>query len=63
MISQHADLMLISSMRDRKLPPRVNRILPSSAFLRGIRWFQTNVSGLPIRPTFKGQAVQEALDL
>jgi hypothetical protein len=24
-----------------------------------LRWFQTDVSGLPINPIFKGQAVQE----
>ena len=32
-------------------------IFPSSGLLRGIRWFQTDVSGLPVRRFFSGQAV------
>ena len=32
------------------------RILPSSGLLRDVRWFETDVSGLPIGPNFKGQA-------
>ena len=43
------------TVRDRRLPPRLNRILPSAGLLRGVRWFKTDVSGLPIRPIFKGQ--------
>jgi hypothetical protein len=29
--------------------------LPSSGFLRGMKWSETDVSGLPIGPSFKGQ--------
>jgi hypothetical protein len=32
-------------------------ILPSSGSLRGVRWLDTDVSGLPIGPNFKGQDV------
>jgi hypothetical protein len=31
-------------------------ILPPSGSLRSVRWFETDVSGLPIRPVLKGQA-------
>jgi hypothetical protein len=34
-----------------------NVILPSSELLRGVRWFETDVSVLPVGPIFKGQAV------
>jgi hypothetical protein len=37
----------------------LSSILPSSGLLRGVRWFETDVSGLPVGPIFKGQAVQE----
>jgi hypothetical protein len=30
----------------------------SSGLLRGVRWFETDVSALPIGPIFKGQAVK-----
>jgi hypothetical protein len=33
-------------MRGRRLPPRLNSILPSSGLLRGVRWFATDVTGL-----------------
>ena len=36
----------------------IKRIIPSSVLLRGVRWFDTDVSGLPIGPIFKGQAGQ-----
>ena len=36
------------AMRDRRLPPRFNWILPSSGLLCGARWFETDVSELPI---------------
>ena len=32
---------------------------PSSGLLRGVRWSETDVSGLSIGPVFKGQAIQE----
>ena len=32
-------------------------IIPSSGILRWVRWFETDVSGLPIGPIFKGQAI------
>ena len=35
---------------------RVFLILPSSELLRGVRCFKTDVSGLSIRPIFKGRA-------
>jgi hypothetical protein len=37
-------------LRDRKLLPRLKIILPSSELLRGVRCFETDVSGLCIRP-------------
>jgi hypothetical protein len=37
--------------------------ISSSALLRGVRWFKTDVSGLPIYPIFKGQAIQEEASL
>jgi hypothetical protein len=33
-------------------------ILPSSGLLSGVRWFETDVSGLFINHIFKGQAAQ-----
>ena len=33
-----------------------NRILPSSGLLRGVRWFESDVSGLHIGSIFEGQA-------
>jgi hypothetical protein len=33
--------------------------MPFSGLLRGVKWFETDVLGLPISPIFKGQAVQE----
>jgi hypothetical protein len=36
-------------------------ILMSSALLRGVKWFWTDVSGLLVCPIFKGQAFQEKL--
>ena len=35
-------------LRDRRLPPRLNWILQSSGLLRGVRWFETDVSWLPV---------------
>ena len=32
-------------------------IIPSSGLLRSVRWFDTDVSGLPIGPIFKGQVI------
>ena len=34
-------------------------ILPSSGSLRGVRWFDTDVSRLPVGSFFEGQVVQE----
>ena len=36
-------------------------IPPSTGLLHGVRWFDTDVSGLPISPIFKGQSVQEEM--
>ena len=35
------------TLRDRRLSPWLNRILPSSELLCGVSWFKTDVSGLP----------------
>jgi hypothetical protein len=43
-------------MRARRLPSRFTRVLPSSGLLRGIRGFESDVSGLHIGPIFQGQA-------
>jgi hypothetical protein len=43
-------------LSDRRFPPRLNVILSSSGLLRGVRWFETDVSGLHIGPNFKDQA-------
>ena len=45
-------------MRVRRLPPRLNWILASSGLLRGVKWFETDVLGLPIGLGFKGQVLQ-----
>jgi hypothetical protein len=42
-------------LRDRRLPLRLNGILPSSGLLRGVRWFDMDVSKLSIGPIFKGK--------
>jgi hypothetical protein len=34
-------------------------MFPSYGLLRGVNWFKTDVSGLPMGPIFKGQTVQE----
>jgi hypothetical protein len=47
------------TMRARRPAPHLNWILPSSGLLRGVMWFETDVSGLPICPILKGQGVQE----
>jgi hypothetical protein len=36
-------------------------ILSSSGMLRSVGWFHTDVTGLHIRPIFKGQDVQDIL--
>ena len=46
-------------VRDLRLPSRLKLSLPSSGVLRCIKRFETDVSGLPVGPVFKGQAVQE----
>jgi hypothetical protein len=43
-----------------RLGPRLKLILPSSGLLRSVRWFNTDVSELPIGPILKGQAVQKS---
>ena len=35
-------------MRDSSLLPQLNSILPPSGLLPGVKWFKTDVSGLPI---------------
>jgi hypothetical protein len=46
-------------MRDLRFPPPLKWILPSSGLLRGIRWFETDVSGPPIGPIFLGSLALE----
>jgi hypothetical protein len=50
---------MCSTLRDGRLQPPLNSILPSSEILRGVRWLKTDVSGLHIVPIFKGQVVHE----
>ena len=45
---------VLVTMHDRILQPRLNWSTSSSGLLRGIRWFETDVSGLPIGSIFKG---------
>ena len=37
----------------------LNRILQSSRLSRGVMWFKTDVSGLPIGPIIKNETVKE----
>jgi hypothetical protein len=53
----------IVSFRDRRLPLRMNWILPPSGLLGGMRLFETDVSGITVSRIFKSQAVQEARPL
>ena len=53
----HTKARQVKTIRHRRLPPRLDRILPSSGMLRGVRWFETDVSGLPMGLIFKGQVV------
>ena len=46
-------------LRDRWFSPGLNWIFQSSGLVRGVRWFETDVSGPAIGPIFKGQTVQE----
>ena len=49
-----------TSVRDFRPPPRCKRDLRSFRTLRSVqRQFRTDVSGQPIGPIFKGQAVQD----
>jgi hypothetical protein len=48
--------------RDRNFRPRLNWILPSSVLLRGVR-SKTDVSGPPIGPIFKDEAVWDGLNI
>ena len=40
---------------DLRLPPKLKQHLPSSGLLHSVRWFDTDVLGLPISPILKGQ--------
>ena len=46
--------MISGDVRDRRLSPCLNGILPCSGLLHRIKWFETDVSGLRIVPVFKG---------
>ena len=45
------------TMRDRRLSPRLNWTLQSPGLLRGVRWSENDVSGLPFDPILKNQFV------
>ena len=54
-------VVVVSVMKflgDHRLPPRLNRILPSSGLLCRARWSETDVSGLPFGPIFNGRDLQ-----
>jgi hypothetical protein len=55
----HRCVKLKTYLRDRRLPLRLTWVLQFFGLLRGVRWFETDVSGLLIGLIFKGQAVQE----
>ena len=42
-----------------RLPPQLKLILTFYGLLRGVRWFETDVSELPVVLILKGKAVQE----
>ena len=46
------------SARHLMHPPRLNRILPYSGLLSGVRWLETDVFGVHIVPILKGTAGQ-----
>jgi hypothetical protein len=47
------------TFRGTGLRPRLKRIPRTSGLLRGVKWFETDVSGLPIGLIFKCQTVHE----
>jgi hypothetical protein len=53
----HCQLRCPSSNSRKKPYCYAARILPSSGLLRGVRWFETDVLGLPILHIFKDQAL------
>ena len=42
-------------VRGLRFPPRLKRVLQSSGLLHGVKWFETDVSGLHVSPTVKSQ--------
>jgi hypothetical protein len=52
-------LVLVPATRLSDLDGEKSWILPSSRLLCGVRWLETDVSGRPVGPTFKGEAVQD----
>jgi hypothetical protein len=50
-------------LRDLRLPPRLNWILPSTELVRCVRWFESDVSGLLFGPIFKCQNIQKPLEI
>lgn len=51
--------LIQNDMRDLRLSPRLKLVLLLSGLLRGVRYFETDVSGLNIGSTFKRQALPE----
>jgi hypothetical protein len=41
---------IILKVRNLKFQPRLHYIFSPSVLLRGVRWFKTDVSGLPVGP-------------
>ena len=52
-------LVLVSTTGLSDLDGDKSWILPSSRLLCGVRWLETDVSGRPVGPTFKGEAFQD----
>ena len=53
--------MFLISPYEPCIAPALSWIIPSSGLSRGVRWLDTDVSGPPIGPIFKGQAVEDRL--
>ena len=51
--------MVADRVRYHSRPPQFDSVLPSSGLSRVVRWCETDVSGLPIGSSFKGQYARE----
>jgi hypothetical protein len=60
---RRGNLQIIKDKNADQLPKiHATRILPSSGLLRGVMWFKTDVSGLPIGTIFKGQTPEDGTE-